>query len=71
MAANEDFFYNRACKRIGLERVHEGHERDDDNDSWHLVSIRNNNSSVNGGNGKATDSGQNLNIDAEALNKSV
>ena len=59
------------CDRIGLERVQEGHESDDDNDSWHLVSIRNNNSSVSGGNEKATGSLQNLNIDSEALNKSV
>ena len=42
-----DNYYFEVCDRIGLERVDEGHQSDDDNDSWHLVSI-NNNPSVNG-----------------------
>ena len=66
--ADEDF-YNRVCDQIGLERVHEGHESDD---SSPQLGIKNQNSSVNGGNEKATSSNLNLNMhfDSEAKNKS-
>ena len=71
IGADEDFC-NRVCNRIGLERVDEGHISNDDNDSWYLVSIKNN-ASFNGENGVATDSLQNPNMhfDSEAQVKSV
>ena len=42
-----DNYYFEVCDRIGLERVDEGQVSEDDNDSWHMISLKNN-SSVNG-----------------------